>query len=176
MAAIEAAQLRNVGLLGHRGAGKTSLGEAMLFAAGRTNRLGRVEDGTSAFDHEPEEINRQVSISTAFHSSNGRRARVSWWIRPVSPPSCRRRFIRWRGFGGAVFVLHAGAGLRVETERLWGYAAERGMPRILFVNRMDREETDPVEAVDAIAGTWGSRGSTCSSPWATARASAGSST
>ena len=151
MAAIEAAQLRNVGLLGHRGAGKTSLGEAMLFASGRTNRLGRVEDGTSAFDHEPEEINRQVSISTAFHSLEWKKNTCVVVDTPGFATFLPETVHSLAGFGGAVFVLHAGAGLRVETERLWGYAAEHGMPRVLFVNRMDREEDDPVAAVDAIA-------------------------
>ena len=151
MAAIEPGQLRNVGLLGHRGAGKTSLGEAMLFAAGSTNRLGRVEDGTSAFDYEPEEIHRQVSISAAFHSLQWKKATCVLVDTPGFATFLPETIHSLAGFGGAVFVLHAGAGLRVETERLWGHAAERGMPRIFFVNRMDREETDPVEAVDAIA-------------------------
>src|SRR5689334_24339197 len=70
MAVAELDKLRNVGLLGQGGCGKTSLGEAMLFAAGATQRLGRVQDGTSAFDHEPEEIKHHASISTAFHSLN----------------------------------------------------------------------------------------------------------
>ena len=158
MAAIEAAQLRNVGLLGHRGAGKTTLGEAMLFAAGRTNRLGRVEDGTSAFDHEPEEINRQVSISTAFHSLEWKKNTCVVVDTPGFATFLPETIHSLAGFGGAVFVLHAGAGLRVETERLWGYAAEHGMPRVLFVNRMDREEDDPVAAVDAIAEGLGVKG------------------
>ena len=68
MAATELDKLRNVGILGHGGSGKTSLGEAMLFAAGATQRLGKVQDGTSVLDHEPEEIKHHVSISTAFHS------------------------------------------------------------------------------------------------------------
>ena len=158
MAAIEAAQLRNVGLLGHRGAGKTTLGEAMLFAAGRTNRLGRVEDGTSAFDHEPEEINRQVSISTAFHSLEWKKTTCVVVDTPGFATFLPETIHSLAGFGGAVFVLHAGAGLRVETERLWGYAAEHGMPRVLFVNRMDREENDPVAAVEAIAEGLGVKG------------------
>ncbi len=158
MAAIEAARLRNVGLLGHRGAGKTSLGEAMLFAAGRTNRLGRVEDGTSAFDHEPEEINRQVSISTAFHSLEWNKTACVLVDTPGFATFLPETVHSLASFGGAVFVLHAGAGLRVETERLWGYAAERGLPRMFFVNRMDREEADPMEAVDAIAAALGVKG------------------
>ena len=158
MAAIEAGQLRNVGLLGHRGAGKTSLGEAMLFAAGSTNRLGRVVDGSSAFDYEPEEINRQVSISTAFHSLEWKKTVCALVDTPGFATFLPETIHSLAAFGGAVFVLHAGAGLRVETERLWGYAGERGLPRMFFVNRMDREETDPVEAVDAIAADLGIKG------------------
>ena len=68
MATAELEKLRNVGILGQGGSGKTSLGEAMLFAAGATQRLGKVQDGTSVLDHEPEEIKHYVSISTAFHT------------------------------------------------------------------------------------------------------------
>ena len=72
MATAELEKLRNVGLLGQGGSGKTSLGEAMLFTAGATQRLGKVQDGTSVLDHEPEEIKHYVSISTAFHTLTGR--------------------------------------------------------------------------------------------------------
>jgi elongation factor G len=68
MATAELEKLRNVGILGQGGSGKTSLGEAMLFVAGVTQRLGKVQEGTSVLDHEPEEIKHYVSISTAFHT------------------------------------------------------------------------------------------------------------
>lgn len=155
--AIEAGRLRNVGLLGHRGAGKTSLGEALLFAAGSTNRVGRVEDGSSAFDYEPEEIQRQVSISTAFHSLEWQKTSCVLVDTPGFATFLPETVHSLPACGGAVFVLHAGAGLRVEAERLWGYAAERGLPRMFFVNRMDREESDPVEAVDAIVTELGGK-------------------
>ena len=155
--AIEAGRLRNVGLLGHRGAGKTSLGEALLFAAGSTNRAGRVEDGSSAFDHEPEEIQRQVSISTAFHSLEWQKTTCVLVDTPGFATFLPETVHSLPACGGTVFVLHASAGLRVEAERLWGYAAERGLPRMFFVNRMDREESDPMEAVDAIVGELGGK-------------------
>ncbi len=154
---IEAGRLRNVGLLGHRGVGKTSLGEALLFVAGSTNRLGRVEDGSSAFDYEPEEVQRQVSISTAFHSLEWRKTTCILVDTPGFATFLPETVHSLPACGSAVFVLHAGAGLRVEAERLWGHAAERELPRMFFVNRMDREESDPVEAVDAIAGGLGAK-------------------
>ncbi|MCY4485503.1 MAG: elongation factor G [Deltaproteobacteria bacterium] len=155
--AIEAGRLRNVGLLGHRGAGKTSLGEALLFAAGSTNRVGRVDDGSSAFDYEPEEIHRQVSISSAFHSLEWQKTTCVLVDTPGFATFLPETVHSLPACGGAVFVLHAGAGLRVEAERLWAFAAERGLPRMFFVNRLDREESDPMEAVDAIVGELGGK-------------------
>ncbi|MGH7835159.1 MAG: GTP-binding protein, partial [Candidatus Binatia bacterium] len=77
MAAVELERMRNVGILGHGGSGKTSLAEAMLFSGGATQRLGRVTDGSSVFDYEPEEIHRQISISTAFHTLNWKKNQLT---------------------------------------------------------------------------------------------------
>jgi len=77
MAAIEVDKFRNVGILGHGGSGKTSLGEALLFAGGATQRLGKVDDGSSVFDYEPEETKRHISISAAFHSLKWKKSSLS---------------------------------------------------------------------------------------------------
>lgn len=148
--ALEIDKLRNIGLLGHRGSGKTSLGEAMLFIAGSTQRLGRVEDGTSVLDYEPEEINRQVSISTAFHSLSWQKLQCTLVDTPGFATFLPEAIHCMRGIGGAVFLINPAAGVRVEAERLWQQAEQRRIPRILFVNRMDREEEKATEAVDAI--------------------------
>jgi elongation factor G len=150
MAAIEADKLRNVGILGHRGSGKTSVGEAMLFAAGSTPRLGKVDDGSSVLDFEPEETHRHVSISTAFHTLGWNNAQCMLIDTPGFATFLPEAAHALTAMGGAVFVLDPSSGLRVEAERLWSRAQDINLPRILFANRIDREESDPVEAVDRI--------------------------
>ena len=150
MASIELDKLRNIGLLGHGGSGKTSTGEVMLFAAGATQRLGRVEDGSSAFDHEPEEIKRRVSISTAFHTLKWKKFALNLIDTPGYAPFLADSVHCMRAFGGAVFLVNPSLGLRVEAQRLWTHANDNKICRLLFANRMDREESDVTEAVEGI--------------------------
>lgn len=150
MAVAELDKLRNVGILGHGGAGKTSLGEAMLFAAGATQRLGKVQDGTSVLDHEPEEIKHHVSISSAFHSVNWKKHLLSLVDMPGYAAFLADAFHCLRGVDGAIFVLNPTAGLRVEAERLWNQANDDGVSRILFVNKVDHEQPGVVERVDEL--------------------------
>ena len=145
MATAELEKLRNVGILGQGGSGKTSLGEAMLFAAGATQRLGRVQDGTSVLDYEPEEIKHHVSISTAFHSLTWKKFPITLVDTPGYAAFLADTINTMRAFGGAVFVLNPAVGLRVEAERLWAKANEDGVSRLLFVSKMDHEQ-DTIEA------------------------------
>ncbi|MBI2358479.1 MAG: elongation factor G [Deltaproteobacteria bacterium] len=147
---IEIDKLRNVGLLGQGGVGKTSVGEAMLFSAGVTQRLGRVEDGTSVFASEPEEIRRQTSISAAFHSLPWKKFHLYLVDTPGYAAFLADTINCMRAFGGAVFVLGPSAGLRVENERLWSRANERRLSRLIFVSKMEREKSNVEEAIEAI--------------------------
>src|SRR4249920_253517 len=140
MAATELDKLRNVGIMGHGGAGKTSLGEALLFAAGTTQRLGKVLDGTSVLDHEPEEIKHHISISTAFHSLNWKKHHVTLVDMPGYTAFLADSLNCLRAIDGALFVLNPVSGLRVEAERLWTQANEQRLSRILFVNKVDHEQ------------------------------------
>jgi elongation factor G len=150
MASIELDKLRNIGMLGHGGSGKTSTGEAMLFAAGATQRLGRVEDGSSVFDHEPEEIKRRVSISTAFHTLKWKKFALNLIDTPGYAPFLADSVHCMHAFGGAVFLVNPSLGLRVEAQRLWTHANDRKICRLLFANRMDREESNVTEAIEGI--------------------------
>jgi elongation factor G len=150
MAAVELEKLRNVGILGQGGSGKTSLGEAMLFAAGATQRLGRVQDGTSAFDHEPEEIKHQVSISTAFHSLSWKKNPVNLIDTPGYAAFLADSLNSMRAFRGGLFVLNPSVGLRVESERLWAKANEDRVSRLLFVAKMDHEPAGVEERIDSL--------------------------
>jgi elongation factor G len=147
MAAAELEKLRNVGILGQGGSGKTSLGEAMLFGAGATQRLGKVLDGTSVLDHEPEEIKHHVSISTAFHSLSWKKFAATLIDMPGYAAFLADSMNCMRACDGAVFVLNPSVGLRVESERLWACANDDRVSRLLFVSKMDHEQADVEERI-----------------------------
>ena len=144
--------------MGHGGAGKTSLGEAMLFAAGATQRLGKVQDGTSVLDHEPEEIKHHVSISTAFHSLTWNKHPITLIDTPGYPAFLADSIFCMRGFSSAVFVLNPGVGLRVESERLWAKANEDGVSRLLFISKMDHEQANVTERIAPMLETLEAKG------------------
>jgi len=150
MAVAELDKLRNIGIVGQGGVGKTSLGEAMLFAAGITQRLGRVQDGTSVLDYEPEEVKHHVSISTAFHSLAWKKYRFDLIDTPGYATFLADAINCMRAFGGAVFVVNPSVGLRVESERLWQHANHNGISRLMFVNKVDHEQGNIVERVDSV--------------------------
>ncbi len=158
MAVAELEKLRNVGILGQGGSGKTSLGEAMLFGAGATQRLGKVLDGTSVLDYEPEEIKHHISISTAFHSLSWKKHPLTLIDTPGYAAFLADSINCMRGFGGAVFVLNPSVGLRVEAERLWSQANDDGISRILFVNKMDHEQADVEQRIAPMLETLEAKG------------------
>jgi len=153
MAVAELEKLRNVGILGQGGSGKTSLGEAMLFGAGATQRLGKVLDGTSVLDHEPEEIKHHISISTAFHSLSWKKHPLTLIDTPGYAAFLADSINSMRAFGGAVFVLNPSVGLRVEAERLWALANDHKISRLLFVNKMDHEQGDVEQRIAPLLET-----------------------
>ena len=122
MAAAELDKLRSVGIVGQGGSGKTSLAEGLLFAAGATQRLGKVLDGTSVLDHEPEEIKHRISISTAFHSLSWKKHGITLIDTPGYAAFLADTLNCMRAVGSAIFVLNPSVGLRVESERLWARA------------------------------------------------------
>ncbi len=146
----EIENLRNVGILGHGGAGKTSLSEAMLFSSGATQRPGRVEDGTSVFDFEPEEIKRHISISTAFHSLVWKKVHLTLADTPGYATFLPDAINSMRAFEGAVFLLNPSSGLKVETEKLWARSNDCRVSRLIFVAKTEREKSDIEEAIQAI--------------------------
>jgi elongation factor G len=158
MAATELENLRSLGILGQGGSGKTSLAEAMLFAAGATQRLGRVQDGTSVFDYEPEEIKHQVSISSALHSLSWKKHSLTVADTPGYAAFLADSINCTRAFGAAVFAVNPSVGLRVESERLWGTANDNNICRLVFVNKMDHEQADVVERLEPLLSALDAKG------------------
>lgn len=139
MVNFEIEKIRNVGIVAHGGAGKTSLVEAMLFDAKTIDRLGKVEEGNTVTDFEPEEIERKITITSAiaFCSWNGHRINLidtPGYINFIEDTKCCLRVT-----DGAVVIVSAVSGVKAETEKVWRYADEYGVPRMVFVNEMDRE-------------------------------------
>src|SRR4030042_6348737 len=134
--------LRNIALVGHGGAGKTSLAEIILFNSGAVSRLGKVEDGNTAMDFEPEEIKRKASISTAFHQFNWAKRTVNL----IDTPGDQNFFADTRNCiqaaDGVVVVIDAVDGVKVQTEQAWDLAAEFQLPCAVFINKLDRERSD----------------------------------
>ena len=114
-------QIRNVGLIGHSSCGKTSLAEAMLYSSKSINRLGRVDDGTSTMDFEPEEIKRKVSLGTAFHPYKWKSRRFNLIDTPGENDFLSDTKICLQAAEGAVVVVDAVDGIKVGTDKVWSF-------------------------------------------------------
>lgn len=135
-------RLRNVGIVAHGGAGKTSLTEALLFNAGAVTRLGRVDDGSSTADFEPEEIKRKVTITAALAPCEWREHKINFIDTPGYADFVAEVKGMMRAVDGVMVVLCAASGVEVETEKVWQYATDHGLPKMAFINKMDRENAD----------------------------------
>ena len=148
-------KLRNAAIVGHNGAGKTSLTEALLYCAGLTNRLGRIEDGTTVTDFSQDEIKKQMTIDTGVVYSDWKEHRIYIADTPgYADFSCDVKHVM-RAFDGAVVVVDAVSGVEVGTETVWEYADEFGMARVVFVNMMDKESADMSSVLSELTGRWG---------------------
>jgi elongation factor G len=152
---MPADKIRNVALVGHRGSGKTSLNEALLFQAGAITRLGSVADGTSISDAAPDEQSRQMSISSSLASFQWEGRKINLIDTPGEPSFTADALAALRVCEGAVFVVNAVMGVEVNTDRLWRRASELGMARLLFVNMLDRERADFFRALESLKEAFG---------------------
>lgn len=134
--------IRNVGIFSHGGDGKTSTIEAMLFLAGENNRLGKVDDGTSLMDYEPEEIERKVTISSSLACFEWGKNRINFIDTPGDDNFIADAKLCMRVVDGAIIVVSAVDGVKVQTEKVWQYANEFSIPAVIFVNKLDRERAD----------------------------------
>src|SRR5918997_3520632 len=148
-------RIRNVALVGHRGRGKTSLAEAVLFESGVINRLGRVDDGSTVCDFEPDEQERGMSIGASVTSFEHDGRKVNMIDTPGEPSFVADTLGALRVVDAAVFVVNAVMGVEVHTERLWRRANEEGLSRLVFVNMLDRERADLFRALESLKAAFG---------------------
>ncbi|MBI1847258.1 MAG: elongation factor G [Candidatus Rokubacteria bacterium] len=147
---VEIGKIRNVGVVGHGGVGKTSLVEAMLFAAGAVTRLGKVDDGTTTTDFDPDEIKRKISINTSVAYCDWKGHHVNLVDTPGYGDFIADARAGLRVVEAAVVVVDAVAGVQVQTEKVWKFASEYELPRAVVVNRLDRERADFFRTLDSL--------------------------
>jgi elongation factor G len=158
MGKYDTAKIRNLGIIAHGGAGKTSLSEAILFNAGMIDRLGRVDDGTSTMDFEPEEIKRKISITSSLDHCEWQGHSIHLVDTPGYGDFIADTRACMRALDCAVVILSAISGVKVQTEEVWAWANEFEIPRIAFVNKVDRERANFFRAIDDMEKALKARG------------------
>jgi elongation factor G len=148
-------RIRNVALVGHRGSGKTSLHEALLFEAGVVSRLGSVPDATTVSDSDPDEQARQMSIGATLSALEWRERKVNLLDTPGDPSFTADALAALRVCESAVFVVNAVAGVEVTTTRLWERSAELDIARLVFVNMLDRDRADFFATLQSLKRAFG---------------------
>jgi elongation factor G len=148
-------QIRNVLVVGHGGAGKTSLVEALLYATGATNRVGRVEDGTTVTDFEPEETRKHISVSLALAPVEHENFKVNLLDAPGYADFVGDVRTALPAADAVLFVVSGVDGVETQTEVVWTMAEELGLPRAFFINKLDRERANFQETLEAIQATFG---------------------
>ena len=149
--------IRNTVLLSHAGAGKTSVSEAILFTAKAVGRLGKVDDGSSTSDYDPEEVKRKISINLSLLPCQWRDTKINIIDTPGYADFVSEVKAGIRVSEGAMIVIDATSGVEVGTEQVWGYCEEAALPRLILVNKMDRENADFSKVVEEVRSKFGAK-------------------
>jgi len=147
-------QIRNIGLIGHSSCGKTSLAEAVLFNSKSTSRLGRVDDGNSIMDFEPEEVKRKASLSTAFHPYTWKSRKFNLIDTPGENDFLSDTKICLQAAEGTLVVIDAVDSIKVGTEKVWDFSKKYNLHRVIFINKLDRERADFYKVLEEIESTF----------------------
>ena len=153
MPQFEPSKIRNVAVVGHRGTGKTSLVEAMLFQAGATNRLGSVEGSSTVSDWDEDEQRRQMSLSASVCHLEWQGRKINLVDTPGDPGFQADTLAALRVVEGALFAVNGVNGVEVQTTRLWERAEGLGLCRVLFVTMLDRERADFFATLEQLRDT-----------------------
>lgn len=155
MAVNNVENIRNVALIAHSGAGKTSLVEAILYNAGAIDRMGSVEAGNTVSDFEPEEVSRKISVTSSLSFCDWRGSRINL----VDTPGFINFIEETRGClkmaDGLILVVCAVSGIKPESKKIWSYASEYKIPAIAFVNKLDKESTSFASSIEEIKKSLG---------------------
>ncbi len=150
-------KIRNLVLLAHNGAGKTSLAEAILFTVKAITRLGKVDDGTTTSDYDPAEVKHQISISLSILPGEWQETKINLLDAPGYADFAAEAKAAVRVSEGALIVVCGASGVEVGTERAWEYCQEANLSRLIFVNKMDRENADFNRTLGQLKAKFGAR-------------------
>ena len=150
-------KIRNVAFLGHGGSGKTTLAEALLFTTKVTTRMGKVDDGNTVSDFDKEEINRKFSIGTSLIPIEWHDHKYNFLDTPGYFDFVGETLSALRVAGGAVIMLDASSGIEVGTEKAWNFTEKRNMPKIIFINKMDKDNVNYVKIIKDLKDTFGKK-------------------
>jgi elongation factor G len=151
----EGKDIRNLVVIGHSHAGKTSLVSAMLFTGGATPKLGRVDDGSTVTDHDEEEIARQMTVSTGIAPLEWHDTKINLLDTPGFTLFAHEAKIAMSASEAALVVVDGVSGVEVVTEKVWQYAEEINLPRVIVVSRMDRERANYETALESLVKAFG---------------------
>ena len=155
MKVYDAPAIRNVAVVGHSGAGKTQLVSAMLFDAGAVNRFGRVDDGTTVTDYDEEEIARKHTLACSLAYVEWNRHKINFIDTPGMANFLSDARAALRVSDGALVVVDAVAGVEVSTEKVWEAAADLDVPRVVVLNRLDRERASMDRSLESLRAVFG---------------------
>lgn len=155
MRVFESDSIRNICIIGHGAAGKTSLTSAILFDSGAVNRLARVEDGNTVTDWEDEEIERRISISCALAHCEWNKKKINILDTPGYRPFLAETRLSVRAADAAVVVVDAVAGVEVQTEKVWEFCDEHSLPRMIVINKADRDNASSERTLAALEEAFG---------------------
>ncbi|MDD3598892.1 MAG: GTP-binding protein, partial [Firmicutes bacterium] len=150
-------QLRNLAVVSHGGAGKTTLAEAMLYLSGGVDRLGKVDDGTSTMDYDPDEVKRKSSINASVAPVEWKDNKINFIDTPGYSDFVGDVVGALRVADSVMVLVDAVSGVEVGTELMWRRIEEQDLPRMLVVNRMDRENANFFKAVESLTEFFGKR-------------------
>ena len=176
MKVYDAGSVRNVALVGHSGSGKTQLVSALLYDAGAVNRLGKVDEGTTVTDYDEEAIARKHTLSAGVAYAEWNKTKINFIDTPGMANFISDAKAALRVADGALVVVDAVHGVEVSTEKVWEAADELGVPRIVVLNRLDRERASLQRSLESLRGVFGRTVIPIQLPIGEEKASPGSST